>query len=405
MIKKLVLFSTAILTTLLALVLFWQLRVVVIYVLISLALAATIRPLVKRLEGLKLIVRLAWVLLYLVIIGAFGTLIFFTAKSAIVEIQLLGHSVAIQDTWILPSWLEGSTFQQTLTSWLPPPSMLLTAFTGDQGQLVLPAVLSFAQNAGSVVTGFVVILFLSIYWSINQVHFERLWLSLLPPGQRKQARGVWRVIEPEIGTYIRGTIIKSLIAGLILGLGFWIIGSPYPALLALVGVLASLVPIIGVVFLIIIVLLVGLLTSVPISLFTALFTAIVLIAIAIWVKPRILKGKWENHVVTLVLLIAMADAFGIIGLIIAPLISVICQIIWSRLVSHRRIAGAAEQLSDLKERQQRVREKVEAMAEPHLPLVTSSLERLDNLMLQAEPILKDTLPEILKDHPQIPDTK
>ena len=115
-----------------------------------------------------------------------------------------------------------------------PPSKLFEAVTGDQGQLVLPAILGFTQGIGGVVSGVLVILFLSIYWSINQIHFERLWLSLLPSGQRKQARGIWRTIEPDLGAYIRGQVIHSLLAGLLLGLGYWVLGSPYPALLALV---------------------------------------------------------------------------------------------------------------------------------------------------------------------------
>ena len=391
MIKKLVMFSTAILTTLLVLVVLWQFHLVLIYVLVSLALAAAIRPLIKRLDGRKVIVRLAWTLLYLVVFAGIFVSLYFSARSAATEIQTLGENISVQDTWVLPTWLEGSTFQQALTNWLPPPSMLFTAVTGDKGQLVMPAVLGFLQNTGSVLTGFIVILFLSIYWISNQIHFERLWLSLLPSGQRKQARGVWRVIEPEIGTYIRGVLIQSLLTGLLLGVGLWVIGSPYPALLALVGVIACLIPVVGVVLLVIIVLLVGLLTSVPLGLLTALFAFILLAALAIWVKPRVLKSKWKNHILTLVLLIALADVFSVVGVIIAPIISVVLQILWRRLVSHRRIEGAAEQISDLKERQKQLREKVEAMTEPRLPLVTSSLERLDNLMLQAEPILISAL--------------
>jgi putative permease len=391
MIKKLVMFSTAILTTLLSLVVFWQFHVVLIYVLVSLALAAAIRPLIKRLDGRKFIVRLAWVLFYLAVFTGICVLFFYSGRSATTEVQSLGQSISVKDTWVLPSWLEGSTFQRTLTSWLPPPSKLFTAVTGDKGQLVLPAVLGFLQNTGSVVTGFIVILFLGIYWSINQIHFERLWLSLLPSGQRKQARGVWRVIEPEIGTYIRGVLIQSLITGSLLGLGLWVIGSPFPALLGLVGVIASLIPMIGEVLLVIIVLLVGLFTSVSLGLLTALFTIIILFALAILVKPRALKSKWKNHILTLVLLIALADVFGVVGVIIAPIISVVLQILWSRLVTHRRIPGATAQISDLKERQKHVREKVESMLEPHLPLVISSIERLDNLILQAEPILISTL--------------
>jgi hypothetical protein len=51
MTKKLVGMGIAVLTTLLALVVLWELRIVVIYVLISLMFAAAIRPLIKRISG------------------------------------------------------------------------------------------------------------------------------------------------------------------------------------------------------------------------------------------------------------------------------------------------------------------------------------------------------------------
>ena len=170
MTKQLVAFGTAIMTTLLALVVLWQFRIVVVYLLISLALAAAMRPLVTRLAGRSFVVRLAWVLLYLVILGSFGFIIFLTSETAINEIQQFAQSVSAQDEWLLPIWLEGSSFQQTLDTWLPEPSMLFEAITGDQGQLVLPAILDFTQGIGGVISGVFIILFLSIYWSINQIH-------------------------------------------------------------------------------------------------------------------------------------------------------------------------------------------------------------------------------------------
>jgi hypothetical protein len=91
-------------------------------------------------------------------------------------------------------------------------------------------------------------------------------------------------------------------------------------------------------------------------------------------------------------MIAMADAFGLIGLIIAPPLSVVCQILWRRLVSHRAVAGAATQVSDLKERQERLREIIKTMDGPPLALVTSSMERLTILIEKAEPVLKEDLP-------------
>jgi putative permease len=392
MTKQVIRFGAAVMTTLLALVVLWQFRIVVVYVLISLMFAAALRPLANRLVGRGFIVRVAWILLYLVILGSFGFLLFLTSETAINEIQQLAHTISVRDMWTLPVWLEGSSFEQVLVARLPPPSKLFEAVTGDQGQLVLPAILGFTQGIGNIVSGALVILFLSLYWIINQIHFERLWLSLLPSGQRKQARGIWRTIEPEIGAYIRSQVVQSLLAGLILGLGFWLLGSPYPVFLALVGALACLVPMVGAPLVVIPVLLVGLLTGVPLSLFTALYTLVVLIALGVWVKPRLFNRRWDNPILTVVLLIALADAFGLIGIIVAPPLSVVCQILWSRLVSSRAVLGAAAQVSDLKERQARVWDTINAMDEPPPPLVSSSMERLTLLIEKAEPILQAVLP-------------
>ena len=66
----------------------------------------------------------------------------------------------MQDEWSLPVWLQGSSFQQALVARLPPPSKLFEAITGDQGQLVLPALLGFTQGITGVVSGVFIILFL-----------------------------------------------------------------------------------------------------------------------------------------------------------------------------------------------------------------------------------------------------
>ena len=388
MTKPIIRIGMAVLTTFLAVVLLWQFRVIIVYILISLVLAAALRPLASRLVGHKLIERIAWILLCLLVLVGFVLLIFLTGKTAISEVQNLGAGLSTQDTWTLPIWLEGTTFQRTLVSWLPPPSALLAAITGDQGQLVLPTILGFLKRFGGVVAAMLVILFLSIYWSINQIHFERLWLSLLPPDQRKKARGIWRVIEPELGAYIRGQGFLSLLAGLLLGLGYWLLGSPYPAFLALVGALACLIPVVGPFLAVIPTYLVGLLTSVQLSAFTSIYAIVVLVALQVWVKPRLGNRKWDNSILTLVLLLVLGDAFGIIGLILAPPLSVIGQILWRRLVTHRALIGEAANISDLKDRLVRIRETVEALDDPPIPLIVSSMEQLSNLIEKAEPILK-----------------
>lgn len=388
MTNQVIKFGTAVMTTLLALVVLWQFRVVVGYVLISLTLAAALRPLAERLLEPGLGKRAAWLLLYFVGLGGFGFLLFLSGEAAIRDIQQLIDTVSAQDAWVLPLWLEGSSFPRSLVAQLPAPSKLFEAFTGEEGQLVLPAILGFTQGVGGVLSGTFIILFLSIYWSTNQAHFERLWLSLLPPEQRKQARSIWKTVEPDVGAYIRGEIVQSVLAGLLLGLGYWLLSFPYPALLALVGALLCLIPVIGTPLTVILVLLVGLLTSVQLSLLTVVYTLVALTGLGVWVMPRIFNRRWNNPILTVILLIAMADAFGLFGIILAPPLSAVCQIVWKQLISHRAASGAGVQVSDLKERQAQVWEAINAMDEAPLPLLTSSMESLTRLIEKAEPVLQ-----------------
>jgi predicted PurR-regulated permease PerM len=298
----------------------------------------------------------------------------------------------MQDAWRLPRWLEGSAFQLELVTRLPPPSTFFMALTGSEGQLVLPAIFGLTQGIGDVVSGIVLILLLSIYWSISQVRFERFWLSLLPAGQRKPARELWRTVESDSGAYLRSQLIQSLLAGLFFGIGYWLLGSPYPVLLALAGALACLIPVVGAALAVILPILVGLPTSVQLSLLTALYALAVVMALGIWVKPRLFNRGRDNAILTVILLIALAEAFGLAGIILAPPLSIVCQILWSRLVSDRRVAGAAVDVADLKARQAHVWATIQAMAEPPLPLLTSSMARLTALIDKAEPILQPALP-------------
>ena len=384
--KNLIRIGVAVLTTLLAILVLWQFRTIVAYVLVSLMLAATIRPLFSRLAGRSLIRRMVWIFVYIILLGGSGFLLFLVVKASAVEIQEFAKTVTVQDQWVLPLW-SGSSVQQVILTSLPSPSVLFQAIIGNEGELVGPALLGVAQGIGGLAAAMAIILILSIYWGFNQVHFERLWLSILPSDQRKRARGVWRTIEPDIGSYIRGQLLQSLAAGLLLGLGYWLIGSPYPAMLALVGALLCLIPVVGAVLAVLAPLLVGLFTSIQLGLFTALYALFVMIAIMIWLKPKLLNRRWDNPILTVIFLIALADTFGIFGIILAPPLSVVCQILWYRLVSHRSVSGAAANISDLKERLDLLRETVSTMEEPRPPLVTSSLARITALISNAEPVL------------------
>jgi putative permease len=392
MTKKLVTIGAAVIVTLLALGLVWQLRLAVVYVLISLALAAAARPLFTAWARRRWRQRAGLVALCLIVVAGIGVLLIATSNAAVREIQQLVASTSAQDAWKMPQWLQGSAFQQAVAGRLPSPSLVFKSITGEQGQLVLPALLGFSHGIAEVVAGSLLVLFLSVYWSVHQTHFERLWLSLLPPARRKQVRDIWRNIEPEIGAYIRSEVVQCLITGVLLGLGYWALGSPYPALLALTGAVACLIPVVGAALAVMLVLVVGLLTSLPLSLLTAAVTALVFIGLGLWVKPLLFTRVQNNPFLTVAILIVLAQAFGLPGIIVAPPLSTVCQILWSHLISQKARVGAAAHVSDLKERQERLRENIQAMDQPPQALVTSSMQRLAQLIEKSEPILQAALP-------------
>jgi putative permease len=340
---------------------------------------------------------------YLVGLTILALLIVLVGRLLIGDLQQVAEKISLQRTWLLPASLQGSFFQQALNRWLATPDKLFEAITS-QRQLMLSAVLGFTQGIGGIVSGFLVILFLSVYWSINQNHFERLWLSLLSSEQRTYARDIWRTIERDLGAYIRSEIIQSVLAVLLLGIGYWLLGSHYPALLAVVGAIAWLVPVVGAALAVILPLLLGLLGGTQLSLLMVLYTLLVLIALQVWIEPRLLKHKWNNPILTLVILLAMADAFGLLGIIVAPPLSVVCQILWNLLVSDRLAPAPALQVSDLKDRQERLHLALEEMQGSPPPLVGSSMERLKSLLEKAEPILQAALPPAPPDlfHPSQP---
>jgi predicted PurR-regulated permease PerM len=385
--KRVLIFALGIMTTLLGLVALWQFRIVLVYVLLSLAIAATFRPISKSESRQNLWTRFLLVMQYLAALVVVGLLLFLVGRFLIHDFQQLAQNLSEQSAWVLPRWLAGGP----LAKMLPTPDNLFLGITS-QPSLALTAVLGFTESIGSVLSGLVIALFLSVYWSINQNHFERLWLSLLPAEQRKHARNVWRTIEADLGAYSRSEIIQSLLAVIALGIGYRLLGSPYPTLLAVTGAIAWLIPVVGGVLALILPLVIGLLNSPQLAILCVLYTVLVLVILQISVEPRLFKIKQDNPLLTFIILLAMADAFGLLGIIVAPPISVMLQSLW-RLMVHENVAPeTAVHISDLRERQAKLQADIDEMEGPPPPLVVSSMERLADLLEKAEPILETAPP-------------
>ncbi|MCA9969385.1 MAG: AI-2E family transporter, partial [Anaerolineales bacterium] len=242
--KRLMRHTAVVLGTLLLLILLWQFRLIVLLFALSLFVAAAIRPFVEVLGRRGLSETLAQVLLYVVGLGGLLLLLVLLGDLLLLELNDAANRAVLAYESLHRQWQAGSMWQQTLVEGLPPP----LSFAGEDGAEIaemLPVVVTATRGLAGAIGGLLLLLALSVYWSVDQYRFERLWLSLLPATRRAYMRDSWRRIETAVGAHLRSQAAQSVLVGLFLGVGALVVGATFPLLLAFFGALAALVPLFG----------------------------------------------------------------------------------------------------------------------------------------------------------------
>ncbi len=384
--KQLAWYTFVVLIALATLALFWQFRLALVLFLLSLVTAAAFRPVIDRLTEWHVPRVLAILLTYLGGVGIVGLLVFLASVPFVRELQDMTDQFAITYNWVRTTGENGTQFQKALAERLPPIDALYKGITRDRGTALARNVLGVASGVLDTISNLVIILILSIYWSADRFHFERLWLSMLPAGGRSQAREIWRDIERGVGSYIRSELVQSLLAAVLLYLFYRGLGSRYPTILAIVSALFWLIPWLGAVLAVVPAFLVGLGSGLVLAVLAALITLLTLGFLEIVVEPRFFNRRRYSSLFIVLMVIAMSDAFGLLGLFFAPPLAAAIQIFFSHILTQpaseplpepdTRFAHLREQIAQVEQMAQKVREE-----SPH---VVSLLERLEKLVDKAE---------------------
>jgi predicted PurR-regulated permease PerM len=383
--RRLVTFTILVLLTLAALALLYEFRVAVIMFLLSLVVAAFFRPPVRRLQAAGLPKVLSILIVYVVGLGILGGLLFLGLSGLFRDLQELTDVFAINYVRFIDQAGGGSEFQQMLASQLPPIESLYDAIAGEQGMMLANAVLGFASGLAEMLSRLLIVVVVSIYWSIDESHFERLWLSLLSANRRIRAREIWRGIETGVGSYLRSEIIQSLLAGVLLSLLFWWLGLPYPTLLAILAALAWLIPWLGAVLAVVPAFLAGYFTSPLLGFAAAGVTLLVLVFLEVVVEPRLFNRKQYSSILIVLMVIALADEYGLLGIMLGPPLGAAIQILATHLLSQpsSRPLPPQQQVKMLKDRMLGLREQAEEFLAAE-PQIESWLSRLDRLLERTE---------------------
>jgi len=339
----------------------WQFSFAIVLFLLSLAVAAALRPLINSLTGRKVPKRLALGIVYSLLIAAILSSIMLVLPPLLDELQMATDDFVANYDRAKAEWpTRGALFQQTLAEQLPPSSDLYQILVSEEGIPAVAGVFGLAQNFFKVLGNIAIIIILSLYWSADQYRFERLGLSLLPEQYHSRALHVWRSVESGVGAYLRSELIQSVLAGLMLWLGYSVLGIRYPILLALWGAIVRLIPWFGALIAVLPALIIGIGISSTVGVLATVYTVCILLALKLLVEPRFFPRAKYSSLLIVLFVVALADLFGFFGVVLAPPLAVALQILFQHLFTFpeltfnseasEEVVGIRKRLGDLRRR-------------------------------------------------------
>lgn len=418
------------LITLAGVLLAWQFSSVLILFAAALVLAATIAPVINALTRVHIPRTVGAIVMVLLVVAALLAILTASGYVLAEELPQAASRVQMDYTQLRTKLAARSGWQGSLGAQLPPaqgfedlvartqlaPVAPANAPAGSasvtvtQPVVAVPAVAPDAAlskstlterrasgllrllvgtttNVAGVMTQLLVLIFLSLYWSLERDWFERLWLSLLPPAGRRNARAIWRELETGVGAYVRSEVVQSVVVFCLMYVGLRLMGAEYTLLMAWTAALATLIPLVSWPVALVPVVTLGLLTSPLVALGGGIYLTLLLALMEFVVEPRIDTRRRAGSIVGLITALVMLQALGVVGLLVAGPVAVAIQILFSKWQAQPQVAAQAPATDAIEKLDARVAQLRAAMGqvETDIPLPTRSLyERLQMLIAKAE---------------------
>jgi predicted PurR-regulated permease PerM len=192
------------------------------------------------------------------------------------------------------------------------------------------------------VAGAITVMFLTLFLMLELPGLSRTALMFLPPDQAERARRLSAEVQRNVGGYVAGNLIISLIAGAVTYISLAVLGVPYALALALLMAFFDLIPLVGAT--------VGALAAIGVAFATQGVTAGIIMIVV-----NVVYQQVENHVLqpvvyrrtvqlsSFVILVAVllgGAILGVFGALIAIPVAGSIQLIARDLLADRLAARA-----------------------------------------------------------------
>ncbi|HST23824.1 MAG TPA: AI-2E family transporter [Blastocatellia bacterium] len=201
--------------------------------------------------------------------------------------------------------------------------------------------------------------------------FEHGLVALLPNEKlRKRAHWLLEDVSKTLAAYIRAQITACIEIGILITVGFSIIGVPYAIVMGAVAGMLEFLPMIGPFTFAAVAFLLALTVSLKLALIVALFLAVLRILQDYIIYPRIVGQGIEMH--PLVVIIAILSGFelgGLIGVFLSIPFVGLMIVVYNHYLAYRGRQGAAGPISA-----EQFERELQRPPQPELAPATTALE-------------------------------
>lgn len=179
-----------------------------------------------------------------------------------------------------------------------------------------------------------IIPFLTFYMMKDFQLIEKAALAIVPPKHRGRTVELLEQVDRTLGNYIRGQLLVCLITGSLAYLGYWLIGLPYPLLLASFVAVFNIIPFIGPFLGAIPAILMGSTVSLKMALIVIGVNVVVQLLENNVVSPQVVGRTLQLHpLIVIFALLVGGELAGIVGLILAVPVFAIMKVIVQHFTS------------------------------------------------------------------------
>ncbi|MDK8190818.1 AI-2E family transporter [Paenibacillus sp. UMB7766-LJ446] len=197
-------------------------------------------------------------------------------------------------------------------------------------------VTNYVSGFFSLISSFAIVLFtfpIILFYMLKQGEkFGRKLVHIAPKRFQKDSREVVLEIDQALSGFIVGRVLVNLALGVLMYIGFLIIGLPYALLLTVIAVIMNFVPFIGAILSSVPIVIMGLVVSPSVAIWSLV---IILVAQQIQdnlVAPYVFGKKLDIHpLTTIILVLGAGDLGGIIAILIIIPVYMIVKIILVRI--------------------------------------------------------------------------